>query len=189
MNDAIVLIVCTANVCRSPVGAALLQEFVAGSGVIVKSAGTHAVIGLGPVPEAVNYIHRRTGTVLQSRGTQLTRRHAEGADLILTMTEAQRTSVVQSAPSALRRVFTLRQFVRVASYLPDGSSYPSVIAVAEAVARFRALAGPAEPIGDDIEDPYGATPAVYQQSFGIIEDAVARTSAVLVARIRPRAER
>lgn len=188
MNAAIVLVVCTANICRSPVGAALLQEALAGSGIRVRSAGTHAVLGLGPVPEAVNYVHRRTGTVLRGTGTQLTRRHAEGAGLILTMTEAQRTAVVQRAPSALRRVFTLRQFVRITPYLPDGSSYPSVTAVAEAVARCRALAGPPEPIGDDIEDPYGAAPAVYQQSFGFIEDAVSRTSAVLVSRIRPRTE-
>lgn len=185
MKAAIVLVVCTANICRSPVGAALLKESVASSGIVVKSAGTHAVVGLGPVPEAVNYVHRRTGTVLRGTGTQLTRRYAEGADLILTMTEAQRTSVVQRAPSALRRVFTLRQFVRIAPYLPEGSFYPSVIAVAEAVARFRVLAGPVEPIGDDIEDPYGATPAIYQQSFSIIEEAVSEISAVLASRIRP----
>ncbi|HJB11798.1 MAG TPA: hypothetical protein H9786_14965 [Candidatus Brachybacterium merdavium] len=188
MKAADILVVCTANICRSPVGAAMLQNAVAGSGILVGSTGTHAVTGRRPVPEAVEYVHRRTGVVLQGEGTQLTRRRAEAAGLILTMSEAQRTFVAQCAPSSLRRVFTLRQFVRIVPWLPEGATFPSVVAIAEAAARCRALIGPDMVIGDDIEDPYGAAPEVYQRSFSIIEDAVSLTAAVLLSRVRPRSE-
>lgn len=178
-----VLVVCTANICRSAVAAGLLGVHLSDTGITVSSAGTRAMIGHPPVAEAVDYVRRRNGTTPHTRGTQVTSLLIQGAGLILTMTERQKAEVVQIAPGALRRVFTLRQFVRLSPHLPGGASYPTVCALAEAVARCRAVAGPASDGEDDIMDPYGGPPALYEQSFALIARASSRTAEVLHARL------
>ncbi|MGO2824817.1 MAG: hypothetical protein ACTIBW_10505 [Brachybacterium alimentarium] len=178
-----VLIVCTANICRSPVAAGLLEVHMAGTGISVSSAGTRALIDHPPVPEAVDYVRRRTGTTPRTRGTPLTAQLVRGRGLILTMTEQQRAEVVRIAPGALRRVFTLRQFVRLAPHLPPGASYATVCMLAEGVARCRTLAGPARDGEDDIVDPYGGPPTLYEESFALIARASSGIAAVLRARL------
>lgn len=178
-----VLIVCTANICRSQVAAGLLDVQLTGTGISVSSAGTRAMIGHPPVPEAVDYVRRRTGTTLQGSSEPLTLERVRAAGLILTMTERQRAEVVGIAPGDLRRVFTLRQFVRLAPHLPEGTRYRTVRELAGAVARCRALAGPPADGEDDIEDPYGGQPALYEQSFALIARASARTAELFTARI------
>lgn len=178
-----VLIVCTANICRSPLGVALLQDALGGSGIRVRGAGTLAAVGHPPVPEAVDYVRRYTGMRLGGAALQLDRRGAESAELILTMTQRQRAEVVQTAPSVMRRTFTLRQFVRIASLLPEGTTYPSVRSLTESLAQHRALAGPAVGGGDDIPDPYGETWKVYEESFDLIARTVDIAAAVLMTRV------
>jgi protein-tyrosine phosphatase len=178
-----VLVVCTANICRSPLAEGLLQVQVAALGLAVSSAGTRALVGHPPVPESVDYLRRRTGVSLEHRGTALTPQVIRGSGVILTMTERQRAEVVRLAPGALRRVFTLRQFVRLAPHLPGGSAYRGVDELAEAVARCRALAGPATDGEDDIVDPYGGTPEQYEHSFALIARASSRVSEMLHSRL------
>lgn len=179
-----VLVVCTANICRSPLAEGLLQAQVADLGLAVRSAGTRALVGHPPIPEAVDYQRRRTGLTLAHRGTQLTDPLVQGSGVVLTMTERQRAEVVRLVPGALRRVFTLRQFVRLAPHLPGGTAYQGVDELAEAVARCRALAGPPEPGEDDITDPYGGAPELYEHSFALIARATARAADVLRTRLR-----
>ena len=177
------LVVCTANICRSPLAEGLLQVQVAERGLTVRSAGTRALVGHPPVPESVDYLRRRTGLTLQHRGVPLTPQLIQDSGAILTMTERQRAEVVRLAPGALRRVFTLRQFVRLAPHLPGAASYRSVDELAEAVARCRALAGPAVDGEDDVVDPYGGSPEQYEHSFALIARSCSRVAGVLRLRL------
>lgn len=187
MSPDRVLVVCTANICRSPVAAALLEDGLTGTGIRVHSAGTRAVTGSRPTPEAVEYVRARTGSAPTSLGTPLIPAQVLAAGLVLTMTEHQRGEVVDLVPSALRRVFTLRQFVRLAPLLPAGDEYAGLGPLADAVAACRPLA-PRPPAGaDDVPDPYGGPPSRYARSFALIEDAAHDTARVLRARCLPRA--
>lgn len=187
MSPDRVLVVCTANICRSPVAAALIEDGVSGSGIRVHSAGTRAVAGSRPTPEAVEFVKARTGSAPTSRGTPLIPAQVLAAGLVLTMTERQRGEVVDLVPSALRRVFTLRQFVRLSPLLPAGAEYSGLADLAEAAAACRPLAQRPPAGADDVPDPYGGTPSRYARSFELIEDAAHATSQVLRVRCLPRA--
>ncbi len=178
-----VLVVCTANICRSPLAEGLLQMQVAALDLTVRSAGTRALVGHPPIPESVDYLRRRTGVTLEHRGTPLTPQLVHGSGVVLAMTERQRAEVVRLVPGALRRVFTLRQFVRLSPHLPDGAAYQGVDELAEAVARCRALAGPPLEGEDDITDPYGGAPELYEHSFALIARATSRAAEVLRTRL------
>ena len=47
-----IVTICTGNICRSPLAEVLLRERLSGVGVVVRSAGTHALTGHGMSPEA-----------------------------------------------------------------------------------------------------------------------------------------
>ncbi|WP_157975544.1 low molecular weight phosphatase family protein [Brachybacterium sp. YJGR34] len=175
--------VCTANICRSPVAAALLGDALTGSGLTVTSAGTRALAGAPTVPEALEYVARRTDVAPSLRATPLTAARTLGVGLVLTMTGAQRAEVVRTAPAMLRRVLTLRQLVRVAPHLPSDARFGSVQECAEALARCRPLAPPAAPGEDDIADPFGGPPAGYAQSFDLIARSCSLAAEVLLSTV------
>ncbi len=113
-----ILFVCTGNICRSPTAERLSVGIAAQTDIpdfTASSAGIHAVIG--------HPVHRFSAEVLIGLGgdpanfaaRQLTPRIASEADLVLTMTAAQRISVLELAPRQLRKTFTLGEAALLAS--------------------------------------------------------------------------
>ncbi|MDN4616090.1 hypothetical protein P5G50_16710 [Leifsonia sp. F6_8S_P_1B] len=108
-----VLVVCTANICRSPVAERLLAHRLRSAGidgVRVESAGLRARSGRDMEQGARELLERLgadpTGFVSRSiREVDLA-----GIDLVLTATEAQRRRIVATEPAAPARVRTLRGF-------------------------------------------------------------------------------
>jgi protein-tyrosine-phosphatase len=95
-NTKRILLVCTGNICRSPLAAALLERALAErsiTGISVSSAGTGAWDG-APVSEGAYLVALERGLDLSShRARLLTRELVEGADLILTMARHHRARV------------------------------------------------------------------------------------------------
>src|SRR6058998_2940841 len=91
-----ILLVCTGNICRSPLAAALLQRALTERGVEgmdVSSAGTGAWDG-APVSEGAYLVGLERGLDLSGhRARLLTRELVDGADLILTMARHHRARV------------------------------------------------------------------------------------------------
>ena len=91
-----VLLVCTGNICRSPLAAALLQRAITergAEGIEVSSAGTGAWDG-APVSEGAYLVGLEQGLDLSAhRARLLTRDLAERSDLILTMARHHRARV------------------------------------------------------------------------------------------------
>ena len=91
-----ILLVCTGNICRSPLAAALLQRALAergAEGIEVSSAGTGAWDG-APVSEGAYLVGLEQGLDLSAhRARLLTRDLAEHSDLILTMARHHRARV------------------------------------------------------------------------------------------------
>ncbi|KHK99335.1 hypothetical protein LK09_03135 [Microbacterium mangrovi] len=167
------LVVCTGNICRSPLAELLLRERLAPLGVRVHSAGTGALVGRGMARESQR-VAREHGIdpahAAAHRARALTDDMVTRADLTLTMTTDHRTDVIGRAPSALRRVFTVREFAALAAApadLPPVDATQSARArLAAAVAGIAAQRGSvvAAPGDEDVFDPYGRSPAEYDES-------------------------
>ncbi len=134
-----VLVVCTANQCRSPLAEFALRRAAAGAGLgwTVSSAGTRAVSGRGP--------DRQVSRILTDQGVDLTgwrsRRvdaeSIEQSDLILVMSEHHRADIGMLVPSALPRTWLLLEYAARArgSDLDSGTS--DSFEVADPVGRSR----------------------------------------------------
>lgn len=110
-NTKRILLVCTGNICRSPLAAALLEGALTqrgGEGIAVSSAGTGAWDG-APVSEGAYLVGLERGLDLSGhRARLLTRELVEGADLILTMARHHRARVDELGGEG--RVFVLGEY-------------------------------------------------------------------------------
>lgn len=183
MSGGSAIVVCTGNICRSPVAETLLTHGLAAQDVKVTSAGTHAMVGSPPAPETVDYIRDVLGVDVHREGVQLMKEPAEAADLILTMTEEQRAWVARLAPRTVRRTYTLLEFSRVLAELNGPSLYASLAELVHSCAPLRQKAN-ARGRANDIADPYGGPPDAYVASFSLVEQA-SREIATMISDLIP----
>src|SRR5689334_3964590 len=107
------LFVCTGNLCRSPVAERLTAARARRAGladdVVVGSAGLGAPTGQPVHPHSAAALERLGGDPAGFASRPFAAELATGADLVLTMTRAQRRAVLEQTPRGLRRTFTLRE--------------------------------------------------------------------------------
>ncbi|WP_163559177.1 low molecular weight phosphotyrosine protein phosphatase [Halomonas sp. NO4] len=94
-----ILVVCAGNICRSPVGAALLRQRLPGKRIY--SAGLGALVGDGVEPTARELAEADGLDVSDHQARQLTVDMLQHADLILVMSEGQRRAVGELSPTAM----------------------------------------------------------------------------------------
>lgn len=97
-----VLMVCTGNICRSPMAAALLHA--RRPDLAVASAGVAALVGEPPPPEAVELMAARGLDISGHRARQLDAGLVRGFDLLLVMEQGQADWVTRSFPFSRGRV-------------------------------------------------------------------------------------
>lgn len=192
-----VLVVCTGNVCRSPLIEQLLRGMVAEcSHVSVSSAGTYAMVD-AHMPQPAQDLAVRLGVPAAlpaaHEPTQLTVPRIAEADLVLTASREHRAEVVRLLPRSNRYAFTLREAARLLESV--AANPPAALSPREALttpAGLRALvaamlaergyaAMPDDPADDDIVDPYLRPPAVYDRSGAQVTDALDRAQTALNA--------
>ena len=161
-----VLVVCRANVCRSPLARAVLRSTL-GDGVDVVAAGTHAPVG-SPACSVVRARVEAEAWIPPTTGARaVTAADLRSADLVLGADRTVCADVIALLPAARPRVFTLREAGPVARIAlgttPDATRpvgarelvrrMPAARAVAwhadaaGATGRRRRGAGPAQPEG------------------------------------------
>lgn len=182
-----ILVVCTGNICRSPMAAELLGQELRGLPFELGSAGVSAQAD-ATMPDEAQAVARALGAEAPERHTarQLTPRLASDARLILTATRAHRRAVVEGAPAVLRRTFTLREFARLAT-LSATEPAADHDRAADARDRFDALVGAlaarrsqvAATDDDDILDPYRRSSEAYLASGEQIARALPPIAALL----------
>jgi len=108
-----ILVACTANICRSPMAAALIRRRVAELGledqITVFSAGVWAEEGYGASKNAIATLAERGMDLTEHRSRLLTPALLGEADLVLVMEEAHRRSLFYLAPQYLSKVYLLTE--------------------------------------------------------------------------------
>ena len=158
------LVVCTANLCRSPSVERLLQRRldglvdIEGHEWVVRSAGTVRT-GAAMDPNTL-LVARAVGLDLSahaSRALDSEILSTDGADHVLTMTREHLRVVVGIDPAVWPRAFTLKEIVRRASTIPRARPDEGLSGWLCRVAEGRLAAEMMRPDPmDDIDDPYGA---------------------------------
>jgi protein-tyrosine phosphatase len=180
-----VLVVCSGNVCRSPLAELLLRGALGDRGdLVIASAGTVARPGMGMTAEMVHVAAARgipEADARAHRASRLDEEAVSAAGLVLGLTRAHRAAAVELHPAALRRAFTLSEFARLAAgpgtgpSPGTGSGPDERLTVAELVADLAARRGGGQPVAaelDDIRDPIGLPQEVYDEVGGEIACAV-----------------
>ncbi|MEQ6888260.1 low molecular weight phosphotyrosine protein phosphatase [Halomonas sp. CS7] len=104
-----ILVVCTGNICRSPVAAAMLAAALPGRHV--ESAGLGALVGHGVEPTAGQLAETDGLSTDDHQARQLTEEMLQAADLILVMSEGQRHAVADLAPEALGKTMLIGKWL------------------------------------------------------------------------------
>lgn len=180
-----VLVVCTGNICRSPAAERLLDARLGpGSGVEVRSAGTGALVG-HPIHEPmVHHLVSAGASAQEFSARQVTEAMLRRAGLVLALTRAHRSALVELAPAVVRRTFTLRELARLATdvgahALPPGTAGERLAALVPLAGARRGVVRPAQAEDDDVVDPYLQSDATYARSFAQLAPAVDAIAAVV----------
>ena len=176
-----ILVVCTANRCRSPMGEVLLHAALERRGIsaIVRSAGFHES-GIAADPYSRAAVTQRGLSLDSHRSSAMVRAVAEGADLILCMAAEHVQQVVATDPGAWSKTFTLREFVSRSETRrpePDMSLPAWIVRLHDGrVARDLLRTGK----GLDIADPIGQNRQRFERCCAEIE-SLCESAADLIA--------
>ena len=157
-----ILVVCTGNVCRSPIAEGFLRTALARrlgpDAPNVSSAGTLGWEGSGAMPEAVQAASEREVDIGSHRARRLAVEMIDDTDLSVCMAPEHREEVGRLAPDAEDRTFTLKELVRILEHLPGAERDSKAQGLPKRVskaAEFRRDGFRGNPFDDDIADPLG----------------------------------
>ena len=182
-----ILAVCLGNVCRSPLTERLLRLRLdqmlgeGGSVVRVSSAGVRAMVGRSMDDLAAAELNRLGGNPAGFAARQLTGDLANEAGLVLTATRNLRSRVLEEAPRALKRTFTIREFAALVTsdvFRDRRAENPT-----DLVARAASWRGSA-PIADyDVPDPIGQSAAFHREIADRLDEDCTAIARALVGAI------
>ncbi|MDQ3108196.1 MAG: hypothetical protein M3Q68_10380, partial [Actinomycetota bacterium] len=184
-----VLLVCTGNICRSPMAEGFLRDRLARRGVPshVHSAG---LLDDGEPASAhgVDILRDRGIDLAAHRSIHMTADLVTSADLILGMARLHVREAVVLRPEVWPRAFTLKELVRRGEDLGARASQQPVdewLTKAHAGRSHTDLLGDA--VADDIFDPIGSSRSQYDKTADEIADLVDRLVVLLFGQEHARA--
>lgn len=170
------LIVCTANICRSPMGEALLRHRLDAIGVdaTVLSTG-HLTPGVEVSKNSVTAMAERGLDISGRRSIVTSAKHVAGADVILTMGRLHMRKVLELDLAAWRRTFPLRVAVGRALLVGQRSRGETL---PDWVARLHEGRTAMDLLEDDpaeeISDPFGMSLREYRATATLLDDLLAQ---------------
>lgn len=175
-----ILVVCTGNICRSPIAEGMLRDAVAArfgaSAPTVSSAGTIALEGSPATEESVTAAAERGTDITGHRARRLTLGLARRADLVLGMAGEHRAWLEDDREVAAR-TFALKELVRLLESLPPpppGAGPDTLPARVAAAAGARAAGFVGNPHDEDVTDPLGLPLQTYRAIAWELDEWIAR---------------
>jgi protein-tyrosine phosphatase len=159
-------VVCTGNICRSPMAEAFLRRHFDERAVAGRVSSTGITTeGREASQSAIEVMAERGYDISAHRSSRITPERVEAADLVLGMAREHVREAVVMVPSSLTRTFTLKELVRRAGDLgARGIDEP----LERWLARLHAGRDPASLIGaspdDDVADPIGRRVSFYERT-------------------------
>jgi peptidoglycan/LPS O-acetylase OafA/YrhL len=172
-SEVDVLVVCTANVCRSPYIASRLMQAL--PELEIATAGTAPTEGLATDPRILERLRSRGCPIPEVRPQPLTRAQVREARLVIGAAHEHRLAAVALDSDADARAFTLKELARYGAPLAAGSG---LLALIQRVSE--AAHASVDEHDDDLADPYGSDDETYDQ----LERDVDAALAVLVPILR-----
>jgi protein-tyrosine phosphatase len=173
---ASILVVCTGNVCRSPIAEAVLrsalQDRLGNRAPSVASAGTSGWAGSPAEEGSIAAAAERGFDLTAHRGRRLRERDLADATLVIAMSAEHRDHIAELQPGAASRAFTLKELVRLLEHRSDDARSTSERRAADPDGRVRNLVARADarrragevgdPADEDVIDPLGMPLATYR---------------------------
>ena len=192
-----VLLVCTGNVCRSPLAEQLMRSEATRLGLseafVFESAGVAAEVGRDVHSQTQASMARFGHFAQPHQARQLTKDMLAHADLVLTATAEHRAFVAHQNVKANRYTFTCKEFLRVANFIKSDhsnlsesdqlalSALGSASDFVSVAAKFRGYA-PRPESNEDIVDPWGLSDATFDAVTQEIDLIAKETIALLGAK-------
>lgn len=160
--------VCTGNLCRSPMAEAVMRQQVKqrGCDIEVSSVGTWAYFGNPATTEAIKVLEGRGIDLSSHQSRAMDPKEVRDADVIVAMTSVHRREILHVVPEVENKIVLMKELVELAldGDLPDGSE-----------ARLERLRGAQRPKwrrAMDLDDPIGKPIGAYEKTVGLIEMGV-----------------
>lgn len=160
--------VCTGNLCRSPMAEAVMRYEIErrGCDIEVASVGTWAYFGNPATDEAIKVLEGRGIDLSTHQSRAMDPKEIRQADVIVAMTSVHRREILHVVPEVESKIVLMKELVELAldGGLPDGSE-----------ARVDRLLGAERPKwrrAMDLDDPIGKPIGAYEKTVGLIEAGV-----------------
>jgi protein-tyrosine phosphatase len=162
---ASILVVCTGNICRSPIAEGMIRAAVSlhsfgDDAVEVSSAGTNGWEGSAAMPESVQAASERGVDIIGHIARRLTDEMLDEADLVVCMAMDHREVIEAERPDVAARTFTLKELVRLLEDLPGRA--PNLQARVKEADDLRRGGFDGNPMDEDIADPLGFSIETYR---------------------------
>jgi protein-tyrosine phosphatase len=189
---AAILVVCSGNICRSPIAEGLLRRALErrldDGAPAVGSAGTIAVDGAPAMPESVEAARERGVDIRTHGARRLTPQLIDDADLVVGMAAEHREAVARLLPGAAARAFTLKELTRILEARATAETEPRLDARVGAAAAARANGAPANRFDEDVVDPLGMPLETYRAIAWELDEWIERLLRALYGPVPARAE-
>ncbi len=180
-RDGRILVVCTGNVCRSPLVEGLLRLALPPS-ITVHSAGTNALVGQPMDPRSAELLRRHGGAPADFAARQVDASLIEQADLVVTATRAHRATLATLSARTRGSVFALADLADLAADVRGASeSMPPhgdrreeswVAHVTRVVSGRRGMVPPRSAAEIDLIDPYRQEDRVFEAMAAQVRTAL-----------------